>query len=265
MRQVAEQEPKRPSSINRRVDRDLETICLKCLQKNPAQRYASAEALAEDLERWLRGEPIRARPSQVWEQALKWTKRRPALASLLLLALVAPAIVITVLLVMGARVTRERNKARQQEGKAIAAATRAEAEAEQAAAARAYTRQNLYAADMLLAQHALDDGNLGLARRLVLAWQLANSNPSTLNPQPTCVASSGAISGRSARATNSTRSTAIQTVSAAWAFLTTEPCWPRATTRGWSTARGCSKRADALDPVRENFRRFAGKRRRQCV
>ena len=72
MRQVIEQEPKRPSSINQRVDRDLQTICLKCLQKNIAHRYASAEALAEDLERWLRQEPIRARRSSVWERAGKW-------------------------------------------------------------------------------------------------------------------------------------------------------------------------------------------------
>ena len=82
LRQVVEQEPSRPSSIHLRVDRDLETICLKCLQKNPAQRYTSADALAEDLEHWVRHEPIRARPAGVWEQTVKWVRRRPAIASL---------------------------------------------------------------------------------------------------------------------------------------------------------------------------------------
>src|SRR5439155_18180677 len=82
MRKVVEEEPRRPSSINQRVDRDLQTICLKCLQKDPPQRYGTAEALAEDLERWLRNEPIRRRPSHLWEHALKWGRRHPARAGL---------------------------------------------------------------------------------------------------------------------------------------------------------------------------------------
>ena len=166
------------------IDKDLETICLKCLQKNPAQRYASAEALAEDLERWLRHEPIRARPSNVWEQGVKWARRHPARAGLVLLALVAPAAIIGVLMVSGANVRRERNLALQQEQRANTAATRAEAETRRATEAREETRQNLYAADMLLGQHALDDDNLGLARRLVLDWQPTSPNPSTPNSQP---------------------------------------------------------------------------------
>jgi WD40 repeat protein/serine/threonine protein kinase len=80
--QVLEREPARPRQLNPAASRDLETICLKCLDKNPQRRYATAEALAEDLERWLQGQPIQARPTGPWERVGKWARRRPALAGL---------------------------------------------------------------------------------------------------------------------------------------------------------------------------------------
>jgi WD40 repeat protein len=86
---VLEQEPVPPRQHDRGVDRDLETICLKCLQKEPARRYASAEALAEDLERCLAGEPITARPARLPERAWRWARRRPAFAALAAFALLA--------------------------------------------------------------------------------------------------------------------------------------------------------------------------------
>jgi WD40 repeat protein len=81
--QVLHQEPQPPLRVNPAADRDLAVIALKCLEKDPARRYASAAALADDLERWLRGEPILARPSTAWERTVKWARRRPAVATLL--------------------------------------------------------------------------------------------------------------------------------------------------------------------------------------
>ena len=81
--QVREARPLRPWALNPRVDADLETVCLKCLEKEPSKRYASAEALADDLERWQRGEPVRARRTGLLERTWKWARRRPGLALLL--------------------------------------------------------------------------------------------------------------------------------------------------------------------------------------
>lgn len=89
IRKVIETEPKPPRSHNPEIDRDLDTICLKCLEKDPEKRYASAAALADDLERWRRREPIAARPSTSRERLVKWAKRRPAVAALSVATLTA--------------------------------------------------------------------------------------------------------------------------------------------------------------------------------
>ncbi|HTU93032.1 MAG TPA: protein kinase [Gemmataceae bacterium] len=82
LEQVRRHDPLPPRQLQPAVPRDLDTICLKCLQKEPAKRYASATDLADDLERFRQCRPILARPAGRWERALKWARRRPALAIL---------------------------------------------------------------------------------------------------------------------------------------------------------------------------------------
>jgi WD40 repeat protein len=90
--QVLDQEPPRPRALDPRLDRDLEAVCLKCLEKDPARRYASAAALADDLERWLAGEVIAARRAGPAVRLLKWARRRPALAALVGLGTLSAAL-----------------------------------------------------------------------------------------------------------------------------------------------------------------------------
>jgi serine/threonine protein kinase len=82
LHQVIHREPVAPRGLHSKIPPDLDTICLKCLEKDPAKRYASADALAEDLRRFLDGEPILARPTPWWEKTIKWARRRPAAAGL---------------------------------------------------------------------------------------------------------------------------------------------------------------------------------------
>ena len=92
VRLVLDTEPRQPRLWNRKIDRDLATICLKCLDKDPRRRYASALALAEDLERWLKHEPIRARRTGLVTRGRKWVRRNPSIAVMaaMLLVLAVP-------------------------------------------------------------------------------------------------------------------------------------------------------------------------------
>src|SRR5262249_28846145 len=88
VRQVVEDDVVPPSQLVPKVARDLETICLHCLEKDPARRYASARELALDLENHLAGRPTGARRTPAWERALKLARRHPVTTTLLVLGLV---------------------------------------------------------------------------------------------------------------------------------------------------------------------------------
>ena len=89
-------EPRQPRALNSKIDRDLSTICLKCIEKDPKRRYSSALALAQDLERWLNHEPIQARHTGIVTRSRKWVRRNPSIAVMaaMLLALAVPSAVI---------------------------------------------------------------------------------------------------------------------------------------------------------------------------
>jgi WD40 repeat protein len=154
---VLTQEPLPPSRLRPGVPADLEVICLKCLRKEPARRYASAAELAEELRRYLEGEPIRARPAGGLERAWRWVKRRPSAAALLAVSAVALLALVVVAVGLAysnqlAESNRELEGARQeleQSNESLQVASRQKGEA---------NRQ------LTVANGKLDEANRGLSR-----------------------------------------------------------------------------------------------------
>ena len=144
--QMLQSEPASPRLLNATVPRDLETICLKCLEKEPAKRYTTAGELAEELDRFISHKPIQARPISPLERGWRWCQRKPALASLALATFSLLVVVFVGSTIATFRINHERNRA--ERGELIA-------------------RQKAYASDMNLAQHALNLNNRGKARRLL--------------------------------------------------------------------------------------------------
>jgi formylglycine-generating enzyme required for sulfatase activity len=121
MIQVVSDEPVPPTQLQSKTPPDLETICLKCLSKEVGRRYESAEALADDLRRFEEGRPIVARPARPLERAVKWAKRRPALAALMgvtVLGLIALAVLAANLAVARSNAEGKEREARQEADKA---------------------------------------------------------------------------------------------------------------------------------------------------
>ena len=136
LQKVLTEEPARPRALNPAVPRDLETICLKCLEKDPAKRYATAQALADDLLRWLRNEPIAARPAGALERASKWVKRNKVAA--------LAGAAVSVALLAGTAVSVAFGLEAQQKRKDAEAATgREEQEKKDAVTARLQAETNL--------------------------------------------------------------------------------------------------------------------------
>jgi eukaryotic-like serine/threonine-protein kinase len=126
LQKVIEKEPGRPSLKNRSVDHDLETICLKCLEKVPHRRYVSAAELASDLERWLNHEPIHARAISRTERSFKWVKRNPIIAIPVGILWIGVVVIIAQSWIANKHLRRERDFALIQEERARAAQYNAE-------------------------------------------------------------------------------------------------------------------------------------------
>jgi eukaryotic-like serine/threonine-protein kinase len=128
VQQLLTEDPVPPSRLQPRVSRDLETICLKCLQKEPERRYAGAAVLAADLRSLLSGRPIQARPTSSWERVAKWARRRPAVAALVGFILVATLALIALGVADNARLQRQRAIARAERDTARIAQRQSEAD-----------------------------------------------------------------------------------------------------------------------------------------
>jgi tetratricopeptide (TPR) repeat protein len=113
LEQVRNNDPVGPRRLRPSVSVDLESICLKCLEKEPANRYASAEALADDLRCFLQGDPIRARPISSWQRAWRFTRRRPALVAWALAGVAVLGLVLVGLAGLHSARERERQRAEQ--------------------------------------------------------------------------------------------------------------------------------------------------------
>ena len=167
--QVREREVTRPRTVCDLIDRDLETICLKCLAKDPARRYDSASALADDLARWGRGEAILARRVGRLEQARKWVRRNPSVAALVAVS------ALFLLAAVGGGVALGYSRTLEGKNRDLAAAKddaegqreEADRQRERARLAEARALSSLYVTQMNQVQKAYEDKRYGYALTLL--------------------------------------------------------------------------------------------------
>ncbi len=162
LRRILEHDPIPPRRLDDAIPRDLETICLKAMAREPARRYQTARELAGDLGRYLDGRPISARPAAPWEQAVKWARRRPAVAALLAAVVAVSALGFTLVSWQWQRALGERQRAESQAE--LAEVRRREADT---ARRRERERADAEAAARRQAQHTAATLALGRAQALV--------------------------------------------------------------------------------------------------
>jgi WD40 repeat protein len=161
LRQIAFEEPRRPRQVNKAVPRELETIVLKALEKNPAERYATAKELADDLERFLKDEPIRARPPSLGLRLRKWARRhRPVVVSAVIAIVAVAAIAITALAISLGKISAALTV------KSAALTEKSEALTEKSAALER-EKETTYLQRTALAGRELAAGNVGRAEELL--------------------------------------------------------------------------------------------------
>ncbi len=155
--------PEFPRDASAKVPPDLRAICLKCLAFDPDDRYGSAGDLADDLRRFLIGEPVDARPLAGLPRVARWIRRRPAVAALLLLALLVPFVTTAAVVVHNRSLGRALQRAEQSE---------------------AVAQEHLYAAKMRLAYQAWRDGHIDQYHALMDAWRVSEaSRAETVDPR----------------------------------------------------------------------------------